>query len=743
MKIKNTFLTLTSAWLVVAGTHVVAAEPETKAEVIVYGGTPSGVMAAIAAARHGHTVALIDINNHVGGVVSGGLCTTDIGDRKTVGGLANDFFERIVRFYSEKYGPHSKQLKACRNGVTFEPRVAEAVFEQMLKEQPGITLWRKHRYRSVTLEGGHVTALVVDDLTKNTARTFTGDIFIDASYEGDVMAGAYVPYRVGREARAEYGEYLAGISDGPKELRGLGDHRTQAYNYRVALTLETPSRVLIPKPDNYDPEPFRATDGERIKSGKLTTFGGLFTTLEKVGPNGIFDANWWDFVGNSEGYAEGDWVTRERIATRLRDRIYSRLHYLQNDPELPESFRADAQTWGFPKDEFTDNGHFPFQLYVREARRMLGRYILRENDLTQDRWKQDGIATGSYGIDSHAVMYILHEGKRITEHTRHTALNNYDIPYACMTPIEPDNLLVPVCLSSSHVAYCSLRMEPVFMMLGQAAGSAAHIALANKTSVQKVDVPKLRELLVKEGAVLDAGYQPPVRITWTPTHPKPGEKVVFKSVPGALKDPLTKIVWDFEGNGKVAAEGERATHEFPLEKTYSVSLVVQDQAGRRRWVSAEVRVGNSDACDVTMDDFDADEAGRWNGTFPDLIPGLPLRSSDIFFGPGVHSDVRRKGEKVIARIRFQPNLPREGRYQVCLGFRPGKRQATNTPVLIRHAGGNARVTVDQRKEVTPFAFVPIGEFRFRNGDAGFVELTNGNTDGLVVVDSVRWVWLGE
>ncbi|MDQ3622125.1 MAG: hypothetical protein M3463_06510 [Verrucomicrobiota bacterium] len=278
---------------------------------------------------------------------------------------------------------------------------------------------------------------------------------------------------------------------------------------------------------------------------------------------------------------------------------------------------------------------------------------------------------------------------------------------------------------------------------GTSSVSAAHLALANKTSVQKVDAQKLRELLVKEGAVLDAGYQPPVKIGWTPARPKPGEKVILKSIAGALKDPLTQISWDFEGNGQVAAQGERAVYSFPLDKVYSVSLVVQDKAGRRRWISADVPVGTAEARDVTMDAFDADAAGRWNGTFPDLIPGLALRSSDIFFGPGTHTDVFRKGEKAAARIRFQPRLPRAGRYQVCPGFRPGKRQATNVPILIRHAEGNARQTADERNEVTPFAFVPLGEFRFRAGNAGFVEITNGNTDGLVVVDSVRWVWLGE
>ena len=721
-----------------------AAEPDTGSrDVIVYGGTPAGVMAAIAAARQGHSVALIDINAHVGGVVSGGLVSSDMGDRKTVGGLADDFFTRIVKYYTAKYGPDSAQLKACRHGAVFEPHVAESVFEEMIKEQPGITVWRKHRYRSVTLEGARVAALVVDDLAGKTARTFTGGIFIDASYEGDVMAGAHVPYRVGREARAEYGETLAGVGAGPKEVRGLGDHRTMAYNYRVAVTLNTANRVLFPKPANYDPEPFRKTDGERIKRGGATGFGSFFTTVEKVGPNGKFDANWCDFIGNSEGYAEGDWTTRERIAARIRDYFQSRLYYVQNDPELPEAFRTEARTWGLPADEFTDNGHFPFQLYVREARRMVGRYVLREKDLTQDRWKPDGIATGSYGVDCHVVQLLREHGRLVPEHTRHVALNNYDIPYASLVPPDVENLLVPVCCSASHVAYCSLRMEPVYMMLGHAAGAAAHLALASQTTVQKVDAQELRKILTREGAVLDAGYQPQVKISWTPAQPKPGERVIFKALAGALQEPLQKLVWDFAGSGQASAEGERVVHAFALDKTYSVSLLAIDGAGRRRLVTAEVPVGAAAARDVTVDDFDAELFGRWDGTFPELIAGLPLRSSDIFLGPGIQRDVTRAGKKAPARARFQPDLPRAGRYEVCLGFRPAKNQATNVPVTIRHADGTAKLTVDERTERTPFAFVSLGAFRCKAGESGFVEIGNGGTDGRVVIDGVRWVWLGE
>jgi hypothetical protein len=724
---------------------VSAAMPPITAEVIVYGGTPAGVMAAVAAARHGHTVALIDINAHVGGVVSGGLVATDIGDRATVGGLADDFFKRVLAHYVKTYGAESKQAVACRSGIVFEPKVAELVFEQMLAEQaPRISRFPRNRFYGTAVVSNRVATLVTEDLAARCTRTFEGAIFIDASYEGDLMAGAHVPYRVGREGRAEYGETLAGVSAGPKAQRGLGDHRTMAYNYRVAVTWTATNRVLFPKPERYDPEPFRATDGARAKSGRIKGFGDFFTTTEKVGPNGKFDANWCDFVGNSEGYAEGDWVTREHIANRIRDYFQSRLYYVQNDPELPEAFRNETRTWGLPKDEFTDNGHFPFQLYVREARRMIGRYVLSEKDLTQDRYKADSVCAGSYGVDCHTVQEVLGDGNLEKDHTRHVSVDNYAIPYACLTPVEPGNLLVPVCLSATHVAYCSLRMEPVYMMLGHAAGDAAHLALAEKTVVQSVNTDTLRGLLQKEGAVVDSSAQPQASIVWTPKHPKAGEAVSFTLEAKVLKEPLKNVWWDFEGNGTVASKKQKEQHAFTLEKRYSVSLLVEDAKGRRYLAGAEVPVGAALGQDVTMDDFDADLFGGWLGVYPEIVLPDRTRVPDVFIGPGMQRDSVRKGKVSPARARFQPVLPRDGRYQVCLCFRPERTQATKVPVTVRHAEGLAKAEVDQRKETTPFPFVALGEYRFKAGDAGYVELRNGDAlDGRVVIDGVRWVWLGE
>lgn len=728
---------------------MLAQEP-VRSDVVVYGGTPAGIMAAISAARAGHDVALVAMNAHVGGMVSGGLTATDMGDRATVGGLADDFFKRIVRHYTAKHGAGSPELKAARNGATFEPHVAELIFEQMLAEQPKVKIWKKHRHKATRIDsdrsqaGNRVTALVVEDLTSGTEKVFEGDVFIDASYEGDLMAGAHVPYRIGREGRGEYGETLAGVSMGPLEQRGMGDHRTQAYNYRVCVTSDTANRVLFPKPQHYDPSSFIPTDGKRVKEGRAKGFGDFFTTIDKWHPGHKYDANWGDSAGNSEGYADGDWPTRERIAARIRDHFQSRLYYLQNDPGLPQAFRDEARAWGLAQDEFTDNGHWPFQLYVREGRRMVGAYVLREHDLTQDRWKADGVATGSYGIDCHVVQHLRENGKLVPEHTRHTAVNNYDIPYRSLLPPDVENLLVPVCVSATHVAYCSLRMEPVYMMLGQAAGTAAGMALDGKTSVQKVNTAKLRESLLKQGAVLDAGYQPQVKLTFTPSRPRPGEKVIFKAVASKeSKDALVKLQWDFIGNGSVSAEGERVVHVFDREKIHHASLLVTDSAGRRRLLNAEVPVGIAEPLDVTLDAFEGELAGRWNGTIPDYLPGLPLRYSDIFHGPGTHRDVVVRGKVAAARASFSADLPRGGRYQVCLGFRPSKTQATNTPVVIKHASGTAKVVVDQRNEQTPFLWLPLGEFTFKPGTNNLVELRNSGTDGRICVDAVRWIWLGE
>jgi len=726
-----------------AASPAAAAEAPARYDVVVYSGTPAGVMAAVAAGRQGRRVALVDLNGHVGGVVSGGLVETDIGDRRTVGGLAAEFFRRITAYYSAKYGADSREVALTRDAIQFEPHVAELVFDQMLEEAK-VAVFRRQRFRSAAFNGRKIELLTVDDLANGGVKTYAGDIFVDASYEGDLMAAARVPYRVGREARTEYGEYLAGVGAGPE--KGQGDERLMSYNFRVNLTDREENRVLFPRPAHYDPEPWRKSFGTRIPKEGISDFIELLASGPgRLGPNRKLDLNWGDLAGASEGYADGTWAQRARIAARYRDSFQSMLYYLQNDPGLPADFHAHLQRWGLPKDEFVDSGHFPFQLYVREARRMVGGYVLTERDLTQDRYKPDGVCEGSYGVDCHVVREIVVDGQRTPDLTPHTAIAGYDIPYGCLTPLnepgQPANLLVPVCLSTSHVAYCSLRMEPVFMMLGQAAGDAAHLALARGTKVQDVDVGQLRARLRSEGAILDNDYQPQVKISWSPAHPRTGEAVRLEAECGEIRDPLIGVWWDLEGNGGISARGAQVEHAFALNKTYRVSLVVEDRAGRRRLVAAEVPVGDAAAADVSVDGFDAQRDGHWDGGVP-RIPGTGM--PDVFSGPGVLHDAVHRGIRPPAAVTFRAQLPRAGRYQVCCGFRPARIQATNAAVTVRSADGVfQRIVNEQAERESPFPTVVIGEFRFAKAGEGWVKLDNHGADGAVVIDDVRWIWLGQ
>ncbi len=710
-----------------------------KADVVVYGGTPAGVAAAIAAADKGLSVVVVEMTSHIGGMISGGLVETDIGDRKTVGGTAHRFFEDIKDYYLKKYGADSRQYKACREGLMYEPSAGERIFDRWLAEKK-VQVFKKYRLASVKLgKDGNIASFAADNLNGGPERLFIGKIFIDASYEGDLMAEAGVKSRIGREGRDEYGEYLAGISVGPD--KGKADHRYQTYNYRVAITNDPNNRVPFPKPDKYDPswaQPF----AERVKKLNLKEFSDLLIDGEaRVGPNQKWDLNWGDLGGANDGYADGDWGTRERIADRYRDHFLSGLYFLQNSPDLPKEWLENMKKWGLPKDEFVDTGHFPYQMYIRQARRMVGQYILTEHDLTTDRYKPDGVCSGSYGIDCHAVRLVLVDGKRVMDLTPHYYVSAYDIPYATLVPKDepgqPKNLLVPVCLSTSHVAYCSVRMEPVYMMLGQAAGNAAWLALKNGQPVQEIDVKELRDILRNEGAILDSAYSPQVRIAATPEHPKPGETVEFSVVSDEVRAPLKNIWWDFEGNGKVSAQGEKATVTFEQEKVYNVSLLIEDENGRRRLVAKDIPVGGAHPLDITIDDADAVKTGRWDGTYPSS-KGHP----DVFIGPGMRYELVGATARDDT-ITFQPTLSKTGRYEVSMAYRPAKGQSDAALVKVAHAGGEAEVKVDQTKETTPFPFVSLGEFRFEKGDKGFLTLSNPSSEGKVVVDGARWTWIGE
>ncbi|MDE1171800.1 MAG: FAD-dependent oxidoreductase [Verrucomicrobium sp.] len=734
--------------------HAAPPPPGDPYDVVVYGATPAGVMAAVAAARHGHTVALIEPSNRIGGMIADGLMEADVGDRRTVGGLAAEFLDRVAGYYRKNCGPDSPELAACQGGLRFEPHAGEEVLESMLWEQSSISLFQRLRFQSIAKEErtGRITALILDDLDRGGTRSFAGRVFIDASYEGDLLGATDVPWRAGREGRDEYGEELAGVSVGPD--RGHGDDRLMAYGFVPTLTNVEGNRAPFPRPEHYDPAPWRARYAERIRKDGLAGIPELFAAGEaRMGPGGKFAADWADLPGGNEGYVRARPQRREEMAAAHRDYCLSLFYFLQNDPGLPPEFHAAMAQWGLARDEFADSGHFPSRFYVREARRMLGRHVLTEQDITQDRYKADGIAEGSGPVDGKPEQVLEVDGRPVDDVTPRIAVAGYDIPYGCMVPADmpgqAPNLLVPVCCSATHVAFCSLRKEPVYMMLGHAAGDAAHLALSNAgrdglpQPLPRLDPAPLRQLLRDEGAVLDSFYQPSARIVLVPEHPRAGQQVTYRAEIGEPRDPPVVAFWDFDGTGKVAATGLEGKTSFPLEKVYQVGLLILDNAGRRRLVTAQVPVGAARELDATVDECDAARTGPWEGTYP-LLSRLPVLLVDAFFGPSIHvaPPLAKESKEPVSRARFQADLPRAGLYGLCVAFRPAEEHASQVVVRVRTAKQMATRTIDERTEGdSPFPWHLIGDFSCAAGPNA-IEVSNDAADGGVAADGARWIWRG-
>jgi hypothetical protein len=509
-------------------------------DVVVYGGTAAGVIASVAAARQGLSVALIEPRTHLGGMVSGGLGRTDFGRKECIGGMSLEFFKRVGKHYDEPISWY------------FEPHVAEDTFEQMLAET-SVTVIRNHRLREgtgVRKENGAIAAI-----TAENGNEFRGRVFIDCSYEGDVMAQAGVNYTWGRESGAQYGESLAGvrehtpkhqfkvnvpardsngnllaeISDKPKGEPGEGDRRVQAYNFRLCMTQRPDLITSWPKPANYDPARYALL-------AKLIAVTAAETTPAKVADlmhpaivkNGKTDTNnngafSTDYIGKNYDYPEGDYETRERIWQDHKDYVMGMMYFLANDPQVPEDLRAEMNTWGLAKDEFTDNGNWPHQLYVREARRMVGEHVMTQKDIQEERTKPDAIGMGSYNSDSHNVQRFENaQGFAENEGDMQVPVKPYQIPYGTILPRRGEcaNLLVPVCCSASHVAYSTVRMEPVFMITAEAAAVAAKMAIEAGKAVQDIDRADLTARLLDRGAVLEWVPPQPEKATKTTSPPK-------------------------------------------------------------------------------------------------------------------------------------------------------------------------------------------------------------------------------
>ena len=528
------------AWIALALLSLSSAASENY-DVVIYGGTPGGISAAVTAARLGHSVALIEYHRHIGGMTASGLGKSDVETREAIGGVFHEFVEHVRDYYLEKYGQGSENVKLCRDGYYYEPSVAESVFDQMVREA-GVLVFRNHRLEEVMRSGFRITGIRVIDRASRQMKEFRGKVFIDGTYEGDLAAFGGARYRLGREGRSEFNELHAGVVYQDYDTRrflagttGEGDHRLQAYTFRLCLTTDKAnSHVLTSPPPDYDRtrylgyiDDWRAgrldapAGAEGIKEGRgyfAPTFGTVVRALSITEiPNNKTDVNMnprplgFPFAEENYDYPKADWEEREKITDRIRNITLGLLYFLQNDPAVPAEHRALANQYYMAKDEFADNNHFPWQLYVREARRIAGVYTLSENDvivgpeLGRTRIHHDSIAAGEFPIDSFPV--------RKREKGHDTALEGYilmldeltkpyQLPYRIMVPEKVDGLLVPVAASASHVAFSTIRMEPTWMALGQASGVAAHLAAAGDVQPRDVDVDGLQRLLLGQGQVI-------------------------------------------------------------------------------------------------------------------------------------------------------------------------------------------------------------------------------------------------
>ncbi len=506
-----------------------AASAAQKFDVVVYGGTAGGVITAVSAAREGLNVALLEPRDHLGGMVSGGLSRTDFAKKEVIGGYALEFYARAGRHY--QMSRHGQELAWFP-----EPGVAEKILREMADEA-GVKVFYRHRLREKT--GVRRNGARILEIFLENGASFEALIFVDSSYEGDLMAQAGVSYTWGREGISQYDESLAGVRGEtpkhqftvkispydenrkllpeihrePRAPAGSADKKVQAYNFRMCLSIDPANQVPFPKPAGYDPRRYELL--ARLLQARTKAEGApsRLNTVIKIDaiPNNKADINnqgafSTDYIGGSWEYPDGDYHKRDRIWQAHVDYVAGFFYFLANDPRVPKPLQDEMRQWGLAKDEFADTHHWPHQLYIREARRMVGEYVMVQKDLQKELTKSDPIGMGSYNSDSHNIQRIVGEdGYVVNEGDMQVPVEPYQIPYRVMLPKrgEAQNLLVPVCFSASHVAYSSLRMEPQYMIMGQAAGVASKMAIAANKPVQDIDTAMLTRRLKQQGAVME------------------------------------------------------------------------------------------------------------------------------------------------------------------------------------------------------------------------------------------------
>jgi hypothetical protein len=517
-------------------------------DVVIYGGTSAGVSAAVQARRMGKTAIIVGPDTHLGGLTSGGLGYTDSGNTQVIGGISREFYHRVWQHYQQpeawrwqkrdEFGNKGQGTVAMdgenRTMWLFEPHVAERIFEELIAEHE-VPVDRNEwldRDGGVEKHDGRI-----ESITMLSGKRYRGRMFLDATYEGDLMAAAGLSFDVGREANSVYGEEFNGVQkdvrhhghffptpispyvkpgdpssglvprvhDGDPGENGEGDHRIQAYCFRMCLTTVPENRVPFEKPEGYDPFQYELL-ARVLESG----WNEVFDKFDAI-PNGKTDTNnhgpfSTDNIGMNYDYPEASYERRREITREHEQYQKGLMYFLANDPRVPEKIRTEMSRWGLARDEFTDNGNWPYQLYIRESRRLIGEYVLTENDCLGIRETPRSVGMGSYTADSHNVQrYVTADGYVQNEGDVGVEVPPYKVSYGSLVPKagESENLLVPVCLSSSHIAYGSVRMEPVFMILGQSAATAAVLALDDGVPVQEVDYEKLRARLLADGQVLE------------------------------------------------------------------------------------------------------------------------------------------------------------------------------------------------------------------------------------------------
>lgn len=651
------------------------AQTQDNPDVIVYGGTAGGVTAAIAAAREGSTVLLIEPGQHIGGMLTGGLSHTDYGDRAIIGGLALEFYRKVATAYQ-------KPLFFWRGP---EPHIGEKLLIDWLKESK-VRLLLGERVESVHKEGSRIRSIKM-----LSGKVFSANVFLDATYEGDLLARAGVSYAIGREGIAQYNESWAGrqpyypdghnfhypvspfvngkdgkllplINDRPQAGFGQPDSAVQAYCFRLIMTNDPSNRVPITRPAGYDSSRFELLRRYLgVRQPKTLAETGIFgphinlpNQKAEINSAGPISTNLYD--GSNWAYPDADYPQRDRIWNDHLLYTQGLLYFVMNDPSVPEKIRAEASEWGLCKDEFADTNHWPHQLYVRVARRMIGEYVLTQHDLERDIVKYDAIGMGSYNIDVRHVQRTWHlvsrfpvlNGETINEGYMSIPVKPYEVPYRSLTPKyeECDNLLVPVCLSSSALAYASFRMEPQYMITGHAAGVAASMASKQRIAVQKVDPVSLQNKLLAQGQVL------------------------------SLTDNPNGI---FQVKNIVVVDDDMVRF---LEK-------------KGNWNMSE-----------------NPEVGRYQITY-------------------LHTSPNSNASAV-----YRPYLPKSGMYNVYGWWPAGESHASNVPLTIQHSDGEAKLKLDQRAEGGNWKL--LGKYRFEAGQKGSITVNSEGANGVVVLDAFKF-----